>query len=127
MSVSWRNIEEIMTMCFRLHYSEWNVELPPFDSLPTPALEQVVDEWCAVFVRDPTAELNPPAEVKPWLLARLIIGAQFARSCAERPGAPKPPKKWDAEAFYEFLVVDWAAYLSNLWTMLMAVQCDEDQ
>ena len=117
MSATWAQIADAFGLVARTLKLEWQCELPPFDSLPSPALEAIVDEWCDRLAADMTSPLNPPEIVKPWILARLISNAGNASNLAksgdtDAPGLTPSTARW-------FLIDEWHGCLRDRWTGLM--------
>lgn len=101
---------------------EWGCELPPFDALPSEALEKECDEWASQLASNFDGELTPPAEVAPWLLARLY-SASAAASLLDKEGRPSCPGM--VPTVLRTLLIDlWHEDMRWRWNDLMPLDDD---
>jgi hypothetical protein len=89
-SPSWLEIADVLAAVARALRLEWRCELPPFDTLPSAALDEECDAWCLALAANLGEPLQPPERVRPWILARLVSMSASAKSLP-RGGAVPPP------------------------------------
>jgi hypothetical protein len=87
---TWNEISKLLSLVVQKLRVEWRIEMPPFGSLPSETLELVTDSWCLMLAADLNAPLNPPAEVKLWILARLVSMSARAVALARSGDIPPP-------------------------------------
>ena len=97
--------------------AEWRIELPPFDALPSETLEVLIDAWCVKLAANLNSPLNPPDEVKPWILARLVSMSASAAALA-RTGDIQAPE-FNPQSVRQFLIGEWHGCLRDRWPLSM--------
>ena len=83
------------------------------DSLPSEETEAACDEWCRKLARNLLEEHLPPRELRPWILARIVVAQSAAEDHAVEGKIPCPPL---TPAFFEMLLVaDWHRIYREQW------------
>ena len=113
----WAKLSDILKLRGQMLQEVWKCELPPRDSLPSPALERAVDAWAAKLAANLPVDPNPPPEVQPWLVARLAVSSAFCRTLAKRGEAGG--SKLTPAILRALLVDEWREHLRNDWTLGM--------
>lgn len=124
MNHTWNEIVELLSLMARVRHDEWRCGFPPFDSLPSEELEQVVDEWCLDLAGDLMGDLNPPKEVAQWILARIVSMLACAQEMSRTQSAPVP--KLDVDTMVQFLVGEWHGALRDRWGMMVTLTLPEE-
>ena len=114
---NWEDIAELLELVFQVKLSQWQCALPALDSLPNASLEQAVDEWCLIFSKDMVAEVRPPAEVGPWVLARFLMVSVCARELEGNALAPMP--EMSLKTLRQFMIGEWHGALRERWNMMV--------
>lgn len=79
MENQWTRIGEVMLLEAHALKARWKCDMPPNDALPDAQLDRMVSHWCRRLARNLTLPIDPPASVRPWVLARLICASVEAR------------------------------------------------
>jgi hypothetical protein len=120
---TWNQIADLLQNIYRALQADWNIQPPPFDTLPSEVLDVAVSAWCMVLSKDPSQPLAAPPEVQPWVLARLASMAVQARINAETGGIPAP--KLSPETMQQLLISEWHGALRDRWNLMMSL--DDEQ
>ena len=116
--LTWEKVAHFFRLIYELRKSEWNCVAPAHDTLPSAALESVVDEWCARMARDVERPLDAPAIVRPWILARLVSASADAGIHAEVADQPCPPAM-TPQVVEQYLIAEWHHALRNRWCLML--------
>ena len=111
---SWEDMAQLLGVVTQMHREAWGLPPAPLGSRSSPAVDAAVDEWCSRLAEHPLAELCPPAELRPWLLARLRAADALARLRAQASQTP-PPSENRTEALSQLLVTDWYVWGRDRW------------
>ncbi len=103
--MTWEDLGWTLATAARRLNAEWKMEWPQADTLPSEALEQVVDEQCAILCRDLQTKLAPPDLAKPWILVRLRYAAKIC--LAPVPQSGKEPPELDEKTLRQLLILVW--------------------
>lgn len=118
---SWQQIAELLEAAARFRLAQWKCGFPRFDSLPDEALDLAVSAWCMELAKDMVGPLEPPQEVKPWILARLVTASVEARA-ETAAGSPVPAV---TPAFLkDVLIASWHQQLRERWNLMVTVDLD---
>lgn len=116
MENSWKMAAVVFSQLARTLRQEWQCSIPPFDTLPSEELDLVVSAWCWELAGNLAASIDPPAEVKPWVLARLASAcAQAHLEAAE--GNPCPVLS--TAVLRNMLVGSWHQLLREKWNLMV--------
>lgn len=107
----WRTVMEEQTL-FRM--AEWEVDIPSSHTMPPPALEKEISQWCRTLAQNMLDPLIPPENVRPWILARLLMTRVQSGREAEN-GSPVP--EITPANISWMLVEGWDLALFPLWKM----------
>lgn len=91
----------------------WEQVLPPRDCLPSGAQEALCDEWCGRLAANMHEVIHPPADVQPWVLARLVTMAGKAAEL-DRSGEAGAPALTES-ILRVFLIDEWHKRLARVW------------
>ena len=117
---TWADLEQLVTKLADVLSTDWQVPLPAPDSEASPTVSAATDEWCRVLLRDLAAEIEPPADVKPWLLARLRCAIEMLRMLQREHRLP-PPGHLGRRL--QWLLIDrWHAAGVKMWPHLNRIQ-----
>lgn len=121
MANSWKQLADLLETTARMRLAEWKCGFPPFDCLPDETTDAAVSAWCWVMARAMEEPLDPPPEVKPWILARLAVASVEARM-EEKEGTPVPELSIDL--LRNMMVASWHQQLRERWNMMVWVDLD---
>lgn len=107
---------QLFAALLQLKRQEWSCAPAPFDSQASPEVELAVDAWCLVFARDPMTEELPPAEVQPWLLARLLCAQLLCQQLHDQADLDCPPA--GASSTAQLLIGEWHGCWKQRWASL---------
>jgi hypothetical protein len=110
---SWRIISATLSETANVLGNLWMQGLPPRDCPPSGAQEALCDEWCRELARNIRKTIHPPADVQPWVLARLVAMAEKAAEL-HRSGMTGPPPLTES-TLRVFLIEEWHKRLSRAW------------
>ena len=110
---TWADYSELFLEMARTLKEEWRIEMPSYESLPSRELELAVDAWCAIQAQNLRARIDPPVEVRPWMLARLAMAATTAMHQSVT-GEFAPPSL-DARGIVQMLCGEWNGALREQW------------
>jgi hypothetical protein len=91
----------------------WQQGLPPLDCLPSAAQEALCDEWCRELAVNLHAPLQPPINIQPWVLVRLVAMAEKAAELHRSGMTGAPPLTESTLRIY--LIDEWHRRLSRVW------------
>lgn len=114
---AWNRIAEVLHQMTSVLAADWSVNPPPYDTLPSEALDVAVSAWCYQLAKDPSAPLDAPSEVQPWVLARLMSAYACAKSNADAGDTPAPPI--NPNTMRQLLITEWHAALRDRWPLMM--------
>lgn len=110
---NWHQLSGLLEHLIKRHAEAWGSDA--VGGLPTPdhSVEQELDQLCAGLVANPRQILFPRAELRPWLLARLLGAQALAAKSAEH--ISPPPVKSPPEALTQLLIQDWHNEVKPRW------------
>jgi len=114
---TWAEVASVLEQAARALKLEWGCDLPRPDTLPSPALGASVDEWCERLAKQLGEPLDPPALVRPWILARLIAAASVAGVLQEQ--GDTDCAGLSPSIARHFLIDEWHGCLKDRWWMMM--------
>lgn len=95
---------------------QWQCDVPPFDTLPSEELDMVVSAWCYELAGNLAGPIEPPVEVRPWILARLVKASAQARlEAAEGNACPE----LTTAVLRNMLVGSWHQLLRQKWNLMV--------
>jgi hypothetical protein len=122
MHSNWNQIAQMFELLAHLRKAEWKCDVPPYDALPDEELDLAVSAWCSQMAGNLMQPIDPPDEVKPWILARLTIASVQARLEAEERN---PCPEVSPETVRNMLVASWHQLLRDKWNMMVTVDLPE--
>jgi hypothetical protein len=112
-NTDWKAVSEILNQLAQALHGAWGCGFPLKGSLPSQATDAACDEWCRKLVRNLPEELSPPKELRPWILARIVVAQSAAETYAVESKIPCQPL---TPAFFEMLLVaDWHQTYREHW------------
>ena len=122
MAANWTQIAQMLEQVAQLRRAEWKCGFPPFDSLPDEETDLVVSAWCFQMAGNLLEPIEPPDDVKPWILARLVTASVQARlEASERNPCPEV----SPELVRNMLIGSWHQLLRDKWNMMVTVDLPE--
>ena len=116
---TWQQISELLFLTAQALRMEWRVEFPEPGTLPAPALDAIVDEWCERLALNMAEPLSPPDLVRPWIVVRLVAMSSSAALLAKQGDTtalePSP------NTFRWLLIDEWHGVLRDRWQFLVTV------
>jgi len=119
----WKAVSEILNQLAEALHGEWGCGLPLKDSLPSEASDAACDEWCRKLARNSLKEHAPPRELRPWILARIVVAKSAADMYAADGTIPCGPIQ--PRLFEKLLVDDWHRMYREHWRQ--ALDCGDQQ
>ena len=113
----WSDVAQIFACMAVALQDEWGITPPLACSPPDAATDAAVDVWCRQLALDLEKTIDPPADMKPWILARVIVLVYAARAHVADPGQDCPGLSPAAVRFY--LIDLWYGCLRAWWPMPM--------
>lgn len=96
--------------------AQWGIAAPSYDELPSRELDLAVDAWCLIQARDLRAVIDPPPDVRPWMVARLVMAAATTMQLAETQEHVAPPL--GERAIVQWLCGEWNGALRDRWAAI---------
>jgi hypothetical protein len=113
---TWDDYSELFIEMARTLKEEWRIEMPSYESLPSRELELAVDAWCVIQAQNLRARIDPPLEVRPWMLARLAMASTTAVHQSVTGEFAPPPL--DARSIVQMLCGEWNGALREQWVAI---------
>ena len=111
----WVEVLNLIDALIALFAARWGMTLPSRGSRLSPSDEAACDEWCRQLASAPQGELNPPEELRPWILMRL----QCAREIARIAAAPNTAPPGTVEERLRWLLLDkWHSHGVRMWPLI---------
>jgi hypothetical protein len=109
----WKAVSETLNQLVQALHGAWGCGFPMKGSLPAEETDAACDEWCRKLARNLLKEHSPPGELRPWILARIVVVQSAAETNAVEGNIPCPPLT--PEFFEKFLVADWHRVYRDQW------------
>lgn len=115
--LTWAKLADVLGQASRLLLAEWGCLPAAYNQVCIAADEARCDHWCRQLAKNPGEPLPAPADLRPWILARLLSATGDATLHAELQDQPCPPILTPA-VLEQYLVGDWHAVLKSRWQQL---------
>lgn len=110
---TWRIISATLLKTAENLGRAWQQRLPSRGGLPSPAQDALCDHWCQELAADLHATIEPPVDIRPWVLVRLVAMAEKAEELSHA-GETGPPPLTES-TLRMFLIHEWHRRLSHVW------------
>ena len=111
----WAEVLNMIDALIAVFAARWGLALPARGSRLSPTEEAACDEWCRQIAAAPHAELNPPEDLRPWILMRLHCAREIARIAAG-PNAAPPGEV--GERLRWLLLDKWHSHGVRMWPLI---------
>jgi hypothetical protein len=109
----WKTVSDTLNQLAGALQGAWGCGFPLKDSLPSEETEAACDDWCRKLARNLLKEVLPPRELRPWILARIVVAQSAAEENAA--GSNLPPQPLTPAFFEKLLVADWHRIYREQW------------
>jgi hypothetical protein len=115
-SVSWKVIAVIFHCFSIIYHDEGLTDVPRFDAVPSPAIDEDCDEWCRKLASDLRIKELPPPHIRGWMFARLLLASTTAKLLQEQQ---EPyPGPLDSQLIERLLIHEWYGVLRHRWAQM---------
>jgi hypothetical protein len=112
----WSEIAKLFGMLSLIFRDEGRTELPPFNTMPSPAVEAECDAWCQQLAWNLTDPPLPPPNIRSWMLARVISVSGLAQQlAAQHDTSPGPLSRQFIE---NLLIREWHGAMRDRWRLI---------
>jgi hypothetical protein len=111
--VQWDEIARVFQLLAGIFRDEGRTELPPFDAMPSEAVDAACDAWCQELSLALFDAPLPPLNIRSWMLVRVLCLAAMSASLAkQQEPSPGPLTRTLVE---RLLIHEWHGGLRHLW------------
>ena len=101
---NWQQLEQWCRVAIRYWEWEWKCACA-HRSMPEPEdFSKEIGIWTLKLIHDPKAKHEPPASMRPWILARLLFAAFWCKQAADTGRAPLGDPR---QALSILVIGDW--------------------
>jgi len=109
----WSEIAKIFHSLAAIFRDGGRTALPPYDTLPSSAVDAECDDWCrqlAADLRDPPL---PPESIRPWIMVRAICVSGLAQQLSKQND--KSPGELSRKLIEQLLIHEWHGAFRSRW------------
>jgi hypothetical protein len=112
----WSEIAKLFGLLSSIFHDEGRTELPPFDTMPSAAVETECDNWCRQLALNLTDPPLPPPNIRSWMLARVISVSSIAQQLAtQHDTSPGPLSR---QLIEHLLIKEWHGAMRDRWRLI---------
>jgi hypothetical protein len=113
--MTYGDLADLLEKQTKLLAFEWRCAAPQPRTIVPQELEAACDIWCCNLAKNLDHPLDAPKPIRPWILARLVTAAVFARICADEGEPPIPDEDKPAAIVAYMLIAAWHGSLKERW------------
>jgi hypothetical protein len=109
----WSVIAEMFGLLARIFRDEGRTTLPPFDAMPSAAVDEECDIWCRQNAARIIDASLPPPSIRGWILVRTLCASSVAKHLADhREPSPGP---MTTRIIERLMIDEWHGRYRQLW------------